>query len=46
MTAKSLFSAALPSVAGMVMLALAIRYFGDQPLISDVREGLRGNVKP
>lgn len=45
MTLKQLTNAALPSVVGVATLALAIRYFGDKPIIEDVKEGLKGNVK-
>ncbi|MBL4761680.1 MAG: hypothetical protein JKY93_03160 [Gammaproteobacteria bacterium] len=36
---------ALPVVVGVGAVGLGIRYFGDKPVISDIAEGLNGNVK-
>jgi len=35
---------ALPAFVGLAALGLTIRYFGDKPIISDIKEGLKGNV--
>lgn len=44
MTMKTIFKGAMPVVAGVAIVGLAIRYFGDQPIISDVKKGLNGDV--
>ncbi len=44
MTLKSISKGAFPVIVGVMATGLAIRYFGDQPVIKDVKEGLKGNV--
>tara|TARA_R110002124_G_scaffold266813_1_gene433794 strand:+ start:7960 stop:8109 length:150 start_codon:yes stop_codon:yes gene_type:complete len=44
MTIKSLSKSSAPVVFGLTVFALSIRYFGDKPLIKEVKEGLKGNV--
>lgn len=45
MTVKSITKSALPVVVGVMAVGLVIRYFGDQPIIEDVKRGLNGDVK-
>lgn len=45
MTLKSTATAAVPSIVALVAVALAIRFYGNQPFISDIKEGLKGNAK-
>lgn len=45
MTLNSTLKAAVPSVVGTILVALAIRYFGNQPGLVEVKEGLKGNAK-
>ena len=33
------------TVLGVIIVALGVRYFGDQPFIEDVKYGLKGDVK-
>jgi len=44
MTLKSIGKSAFPVIVGVMAVGLTIRYFGDQPVIKDVKEGLKGNV--
>lgn len=44
MKAKSILKASVPVMVGVAGVALAVRYFGDQPVIKDIKEGLRGNA--
>lgn len=43
MTLKSLTKGTMPVFIGVAALALTVRYFGDYPIIKDIKEGLRGN---
>ena len=43
--AKGLLSKAMPVVVGISLVGLGIRYFGNQPVVSDVAAGLNGSVK-
>lgn len=45
MTLKSAVNTTVAGLLPLVALALAFRYFGNQPFISDVREGFKGNAK-
>lgn len=45
MTLKSITKGAFPVVVGVFAAGLAIRYFGDQPILEDVKKGLNGDVK-
>lgn len=45
MTARQIVTGATPVVAGLALFFLGIRFFGNQPGISEVKEGLKGNVK-
>lgn len=45
MTLKSITNGAMPVVAGLALFALGIRFFGNLPYVSEVKEGLKGNVK-
>jgi hypothetical protein len=44
MTLKSISKGAVPVMAGVLAAGLLIRYFGDQPILKDAKEGLKGNV--
>lgn len=44
MTLKGITKGAMPVVIGVAVVGLTIRYFGDQPIISDVKKGLNGDV--
>lgn len=43
MTLKSLIKGAPTVAIGVAGLALTVRFFGDYPVIKDIKEGLRGN---
>tara|TARA_B100001989_G_C24541525_1_gene467878 strand:- start:327 stop:476 length:150 start_codon:yes stop_codon:yes gene_type:complete len=43
MTLKGIIKGAAPAFVGLAGLALAVRFFGDGPILKDVKEGLRGN---
>lgn len=45
MTVKSLAKGTVPIMVGVLATGLLIRYFGDQPIISDAKKGLNGDVK-
>ena len=45
MTLNSAAKAAFVGMIPLATLALLIRYAGNQPFISDIKEGLKGNVK-
>ena len=45
MKLNQLYVPAAGAILGISALALAIRFFGNQPGLSDVKEGLKGNVK-
>lgn len=42
---KRVVIASLPVAFGVSAVALAVRYFGDKPIINEVANGLQGNVK-
>jgi hypothetical protein len=44
MTLKSITNGAIPVIAGVAAVGLAIRYFGDKPFIKDIAKGLNGDV--
>lgn len=43
MTLKSITKGAVPVVVGVIAAGLLIRYFGDQPILEDVKKGLNGD---
>lgn len=42
---ESIAYKAMPVVAGFAIVGLTIRYFGDYPIIEDIKKGLTGDVK-
>jgi len=45
MTVKTFAKQASYVAGGVIGVGLLFRYFGDQPILSDAKEGLKGNVK-
>lgn len=43
MTLKTVIKGAIPVAVGVSVLALALRYFGDKPLLEDIKKGLNGD---
>lgn len=41
---RRIFMGAIPVFVGVGALGLTIRFFGDQPILRDVTQGLNGNV--
>lgn len=45
MTLKTIAKGAVPVAVVFAAFGLTFRYFGDKPIIEDIRKGLNGDVK-